>query len=201
MALTVTENQNVQIGQGEVIFIQGGVCESINFLMEGEIEILTASDKDIESAASDEIKIIECSKCVCTLQENTFFGVDSILTGQPYNYTIRATKDSTISVYYTKKLNIDALLTNKLNYVFLMARSLVKLQQRSLSKIKSMDNFIKDIQRIKDNLGIIYAKLSKSYSVETKSALSSFSHGIYDKFKEAGGQLPVPLSLNAIKNV
>jgi CRP-like cAMP-binding protein len=199
MALTVTENKNVQIGQGEIIFIQGAVCESINFLMEGEIEILTASEKDIEKAGNDEIKIIECSKRVCTLQENTFFGVDSILTGQPYNYTIRAVKESVISVYFTKKLNIDALLTNKLNYVFLMARSLVKLQQKSLSKIKSMDNFVKDIQRIKDNLGIIYAKLSKSYSVETKSTLSSFSHGIFDKFKEAGGQLPVPLSLNAIK--
>ncbi len=197
MSITVTENKNIPVKAGGIIFIQGSPCNSINFLMEGEIEILTTSDKEL--AEMQEQEIIDRSQRVCTLQENTFFGVDSVLTGQDYNYSIRATKDSTISVYPTEKLSINALIQNKLNYAFLMARSLVKLQQKSMRKIKTLDVFIRDIQRIQDTLGLLFMRLSKSYTLKSQGKLSSYAHELWETFKANNGELPAPLSLKIVK--
>ncbi len=198
MSLSVTTNVNHQVKAGQIIFVQGMPCKSINFLMEGEIEILATSEKDL--TGMEEREIIDDSRRVCTLEENTFFGVDSVLTGDEYNYSMRATKDSTVSVYPTEKISINALIQNKLNYAFLMARSLMKLQQKSMHKIKTMDVFIRDVQRIQDTLALVYKKLAESYKISSNSHLSAFAQGIWENFKSVNGELPVPLNVTVLKN-
>ncbi len=197
MSLTVTSNQNVSVNAGDIIFIQGQQCNSINFIMEGEVEILTTSEKDLSEL--NEQEILDNSQRVCTLQENTFFGVDSVLTGQEYSYSIRALKKSTISVYPTEKISINALIQNKLNYAFLMARSLVKLQQKSMRKINTLNVFIRDIQRIQDTLSLLFMQLSNSYSLKSSGKLSSYAHELWETFKANKGELPAPLSLKIVK--
>ena len=65
MSLSVTTNVNHQVKAGQIIFVQGMPCKSINFLMEGEIEILATSEKDL--TGMEEREIIDDSRRVCTL--------------------------------------------------------------------------------------------------------------------------------------
>jgi len=196
MGITVTENKNEIVKKGEILFVQGQNCNSINYLIDGEVEILTTTEVNVVDA--DEIDIVENSKTVCTLQKNTFFGIDSVLTGQPYSYSIKAITDCTVNVYKIEKGQVAGIFA-KLNNGMLMARSLLKLQQKSLQRIMALDNFIKDIQRMEDNLALVYRNFAKAYDVTSTSTLASFAHSLSDTFTEAGGSLPIPLTTAVLK--
>ncbi|WCL51384.1 cyclic nucleotide-binding domain-containing protein [Leptospira sp. GIMC2001] len=186
---TRTNNQKLQIQAGEVLFLEGSPCNSLNILHEGNV--------------SFEKKIGESSIPLYILPgPNVTLGANSLLTNSNYNYTIRSRSTCILSTYAMNASSVQKTLISKLSLGMMIARTSLKEISEFYKKNNQVRKLSSSIEAFSDNLSLVYYLCNPSVFPDIKlsepipddpNIIDPVIRLVRDNlsnFQERGGRLP-----------
>lgn len=177
---------------GDVLFVQGGIPESIYVMGEGELEILSAPREYI--GLDNEI-IIDKSVRVCTVKGKAMLMGFSDLLTSPFKKSIRAIVPSKIVEYPLSPEGFTGIAERDIPGSINMLRQLFNLFMQSQNQLKKATGVYVRMCQIDDNLMLLYHHLSSGNGSER---LNTGSQHIYDAFTSGQGTTPAHFGIDFI---
>ena len=169
---------------GDILFVQGGIPERIYFMIEGELEVLSAPREYI---GLDDGIIIDKSVRVCTLKGKAMLMGFSDLLTSPFTKSVRAIAPSRIVEYPLSNEGFNGIAERDIPGSINMLRQLFNLFLQSQNQLKKVVNVYVRLCQIDDNLMLLYHHLSSGNGSER---LNTTSQELYDAFSSAQGTMP-----------
>jgi hypothetical protein len=140
---TRTNNQKLQVQAGEILFLEGSTCNSLNILHEGNV--------------SFEKKVGECSIPLFLLPgPNATLGANCLINNSAYPYTIRSRSTCIISTYSMNSSTIQKTLASKLSLGMMVARTTLKEISEYYKKNTQVLKLTSQLESYSDNLSLMY---------------------------------------------
>jgi CRP-like cAMP-binding protein len=172
------------IKTGELLIVQGSEPQYIHYLNKGSMEILSAPE-EFDGLEGD--ALIAKSKRVGVINEKSLISGLSLLFTEPYKKSIRALEDSQVVKYPIreggfKEISRDdpSLGINILNHLF-------RRLELSISDASKYTKLYQNLNRINDNIAIIFKVLSEEHIPEK---IYSRAENLYKTFNTHGGEIP-----------
>ncbi|GEM_PF-1513052 len=184
-------SKEITIRPGEIITIQGNSYNSLNILHSGVLEVLY-SEGDTEGKNEDEI--IKSSLKVYELSGEYCFSEYSLINKIPEYVTIRALKESKISIYpFTRDQLLNLPKTNS-NLSLYILRSVMRKTNLLIDKVTTINNTYQQLLILLDNLMIASGEiLSKTSERDIHPQFKELVKNIKSKhmvFLQNGGRMP-----------
>ncbi|MCB1179480.1 MAG: cyclic nucleotide-binding domain-containing protein [Leptospiraceae bacterium] len=192
-------NQKISVLNGQVMFEEGHVTNSLNIIHEGSYSI--------------EKKFGETSLPLVNISgKNLTPGVISLFTTGRYHTSISATKDSLLSTYQVNTSTIKKTIMSKMTLGVMIARTILREIIEITKKANALQSLNAIVEKTLDNFALAYFKVEPSvfqdvdlahyvYSedeVISDPAVRLVKKNISD-FIESGGILPERPSLNFVE--
>ncbi|MFA5518455.1 MAG: cyclic nucleotide-binding domain-containing protein, partial [Spirochaetota bacterium] len=120
---------------GDILFVQGGIPERIYFMIEGELEVLSAPREYI---GLDDGIIIDKSVRVCTLKGKAMLMGFSDLLTSPFTKSVRAIAPSRIVEYPLSNEGFNGIAERDIPGSINMLRQLFNLFLQSQNQLKKV---------------------------------------------------------------
>ncbi|MCC5815899.1 MAG: cyclic nucleotide-binding domain-containing protein [Leptospira sp.] len=186
---TRTNNQKLQVAAGEVLFLEGSPCNSLNILHEGKVSF--------EKKAGD-----SSIPLYILPGPNITLGASSLVNNAVYPYTIRSRSTCIISTYVMSPSTIQKTLASKLSLGMMVARTTLKEISEYYKKSNSILKFKSQVEAYVDNLSLLYFQCNPSVfpdidmskpipdSDDTVDPILRLIRENLKNFQERGGILP-----------
>jgi hypothetical protein len=140
---TRTNNQKLQVPAGEVLFLEGTSCNSLNILHEGNV--------------SFEKKIGDSSIPLYLLPgPNITLGAAALLEGGNYFYTVRAKSTCIISTYSMNPATVQKTLLAKVSLAMMVAKTTLREVGELFKKNNQVVKLASVVESFADNLSLTY---------------------------------------------
>lgn len=187
---TRTNNQKLQVPAGEILFLEGSSCDSLNILHEGKV--------------SFEKQVDDSSIPLYLLQgPNLTLGGSCLINNRSYPYSIRSRSSCVISTYSMKPSGIRKTLAGKLSLGIMLARTTLKEISEYYKKTNQVVKLRSMVEAFSDKLSLLYflcnpsvfpdIDMSKPIPEEENAVVDSVMKLVRDNlrnFQERGGVLP-----------
>lgn len=196
---TRTNNQKLQVPAGEVLFLQGSPCNSLNILHEGNV--------------SFEKKVGESSIPLYILAgPNITLGAAALLDGGNYFYTIRAKSNCVISTYAMSPSSVQKTLASKVSLAMMVARTTMREVGEFFKKNNQVVKLASMVESFSDNLSLTYylcnpgvfPNIDINQPIPTDEniidPILSMVRDNLSKFMERGGRLPQEPNLKFLED-
>ncbi|MBP5450187.1 MAG: cyclic nucleotide-binding domain-containing protein, partial [Spirochaetales bacterium] len=161
---------------GDIIAMQGDNSRQIVLLGEGSAELLLSTDRNGGMSQSE---ILGASRRIGMTSGKEFVGVTNLINEEPQTITVRATTPCTamvVDVPQTTNEIVDFLRTNT-GLALNVLNGLKDIVQKSIANMKKYARMASDMQKVSDNLSLLYAHINKKDTPQMKH------------FRAAGGEI------------
>ncbi|GBF50711.1 cAMP-binding protein [Leptospira ryugenii] len=140
---TSKNNQKIPVNPGEVLFVGGKPCLSLNILHEGSVRI--------------EVTVGDISFALYSLEgANMTPAIFPLLEGTTLPFTVRAKSSCTISTYVMNQSNAKKTLTQKVSVGVMAVRTMLKEIGELYKKIIAIRGINAKAEKYIDNIGAAY---------------------------------------------
>ncbi len=174
----------VIIKKGELLIVQGSEPRYIHYLNKGSMEILSAPEESVGLAGD---ALIAKSKRVGTINEKSLISGLSLLFTEPYKKSIRALEDSQVIQYPIREGGFKEISKDDPSLGINILGHLFKRLELSISDASKYTKLYQNLNRINDNIAIIFKVLSEEHIPEK---IYTRADTLYKNFKMHGGDLP-----------
>lgn len=187
---TRTNNQKLQVSAGEVLFLEGSPCNSLNILHEGNVSFEKKSGE-----GSMPLYLIG--------GPNATLGAHCLIQNISYPYTIRSRSTCVISTYAMNHSTVQKTLASKVSLGMMVARTALKEISEYYRKNNQILKITSEMESYIDNLSLMYFLCNPSVfpDIDIQKAIVPSDSNTIDpilkmvrenlsNFWERGGRLP-----------
>ncbi|MEJ5360917.1 MAG: cyclic nucleotide-binding domain-containing protein [Spirochaetota bacterium] len=176
-------NGTEKIRKGEIIILQGEEPRFIYYLQRGSVEILSAP---AEYEGLDSKIIIDKSKRVGIINEQSVIAGLSLLFTEPYKKTIRAIDDCVVKKYPLREGGFKQIVIDDPSFAALLLTHVLKRLEVSLNDVKRYTLLYQNLCRVNDNFSLVAGEVSDNLP----DTLAQRAGDLYRIFTQNGGDFP-----------
>lgn len=162
-----------------VILLQGSIEKAIFIVNQGSVEIKKNFTMSSQEGKFSEKEIIKNSKKVCIIEANGIFGFQNLLNNQNHENSYIALTDCIISKYIIPSNDAINFFKSNLSLTMNILSRILEQINKDLLNIKKYIDFNNAINKVSDNLSLIYSHVTQSKNDK-----------LYNKFIINGGTFP-----------
>ena len=151
------------IKKGEFLIVQGSEPQFIHYLNKGSMEILSAPE---EFGGLEGDALIAKSKRVGVINEKSLISGLSLLFTEPYKKSIRALEDSQVVKYPIREGGFNEIAQADPSLGINILNHLFRRLELSISDASKYTKLYQNLNRINDNIAIIFKVLSEEHIPE-----------------------------------
>jgi hypothetical protein len=162
--------------KGDIIILQGSLLKELNFLNEGSIEIKRCGEN---IRGYEEKEIIERSKRIGIIGGPSIFGVENLINSSEHQNSFVAMSDCHVTKYIVSGNDYISFFKSSPPIALNILLTMKEFTIKTISNLKKYSNFIGEIDKISDNLDLIYSFVENRKTDNT-----------YKQFTSNGGVFP-----------
>jgi hypothetical protein len=166
--------------KGEIIILQGSLLKELNYLTEGTIEIRRCGE-NIKGFENNEI--ISKSKKIGLITGPSIFGVENLISALEHQNSFVAISDCNVTKYLVPENNYINFFKSNPPIALNILLTMKEFSIKTISTLKKYCSFIGEIDKLSDNLDLIFSFIENRKGDET-----------YKQFISNGGVFPPKIS-------
>lgn len=191
MGIMSSQNGNVSVNKGDIIFSEGQTTGSVNILAQGKTDVFCSLCDELSGMNEEEI--LKKSYKIFSIGQNLFIGTHDFFLSNRYTFSYKASEDSKVYVFQTNHTDdVLKLMDAKKEYGAYILTSVSSFINSSCLALLKISSHLKSLNILSDNLITFYWSLKEKYGFDCAASGKLFREGLENlqKMKEKNFAFP-----------